>query len=387
MGIARIFRDVKEKAKYILRFADYGGKAKMGSKRTIRIELDTPSPSVDSFIRVLSGTQDAVYAIGRYLERRPVIGRLHHKVKFPCQMVFRHLSMESPLRAELAVVPFMAQTYFCDDGAMKAEDDLGEKCVEIFTGYMETVSRDPSKGYRKVRKLVDSPRHRLDIARRVSKMIPEEGRVFIGTPEMRRPFKLDSDAKEAAHRLVSLEHHDFVSGVEDSKSIIGPVVEARIVDRRYFKIGTTMCLFREEDVPYVEGLLGKVVSLTGKAISAEGKITEFTEIEDLVIKEEETISEILHDSLSIKLKRPIVASVDYESDLIWITDNLGLDICGAGESWDEAIVDFHAQFAVAFAGYVPLKDKALTEDAIAIRDKLRKIVPNWKEVKIDVEDV
>lgn len=351
------------------------------TKRRIRFRIESEFPTFDAVISVLQGTQEAMFAIGRYLEGTPLYGRLHSKVKIPCSLVLTKISMNSPIEAEASVADMTDQLLFAEEGKMEVLSDLGGQCVDIFMGAVDAVYSGPSEGQKKLKRIVKDPKHRLDIVRRVVRMIPDDMPLEIGTRE--RLYRFVPETKQAAIDLAGRIEKEVVPS-KGIKTIIGPVIEARIIDNRYFKIGHNQCSFREEDVTFIEDLLGKVVSLSGKAVDVGGK-TQFTEISDLKQIENWEFKAIESGTRRIALSTPLLVTVGFHEDLVWISDTAGLDISGAGETWKEALEDFNEQFMVALVGYASQPDQRLTRDAIELKMRLRDLVPTWKEALSDVD--
>jgi hypothetical protein len=350
------------------------------SKKRIRFRIESQSPTFEAVIRVLQGTQEAVFAIGRYLEGTPLYGRLRTRVKVPCTLILTKISMGSPIDGEASVAQMTTQAYFGEEGELKALEDLGDRCVSVFAEVAEAVSSGPDQGQKKLRKTVDDPRHRLTIVRRFAQLIPDDMPLEIGTRE--KLYRFVPEAKQLATELAEQIEKEVVP-TKGVNTITGPVVEARIIENRYFKIGQMLCLFKEEDVPLIEGLLGKVVSLTGKTVTTRGK-TEVTEIHDLKRIENWEFPAIEYEKIKIHLSKSLRATVSFHDDLVWLTDNANLDVTGTGKTWEEAERDFSAQFMVAIVGYISQPNERLTSDAIELKERLRKLVPNWKEVLANV---
>jgi hypothetical protein len=297
--------------------------------------------------------------------------------------VLTKLSMSSPIEAEASVAQMTTQAYFGEEGELEALEDLGDKCVSMFVDVAEGISSGPSQGQKKLRKIVDDPRHRLDIVRRFVRLIPDDMPLEIGTHD--RLYRFVPESRQLATELVERIEKEVVP-TKGVKTIIGPVVEARIIENRYFKIGRTLCLFKEEDVPLIEVLLGKVVSLTGRTVTARGK-TEVTEIHDLKQIEYTEFTEIEYEKTKMALAKPLRAIVSFHDDMVWLTDTAALNVSGAGKTWKDAIEDFNAQFMVALMGYVSQPNEKLTTDAIDLKERLRRLVPNWKEVLVNARGI
>jgi hypothetical protein len=215
-------------------------------------------------------------------------------------------------------------------------------------------------------------------------MIPEKIPINLRFQKDKKRYKLDRKKRDAVFSLARREEKELVSIIKNVKNIIGPVVEAKIIEDKYFKINNLFCKFKEEDVQLVKGLLGKVISLSGKAVVKNDKITEITEIIDLNPIEDWQFSEITVDGIHLSLSDSISASVSFEEDSVWITDTNDLNIIGIGPTWEDALYDFNSEFLIKFSGYIGQPDDRLTQDAILLRNRLRKLVPNWKEVQKNV---
>jgi hypothetical protein len=295
--------------------------------------------------------------------------------------------MKSPVEVEVVVPPMETQVCFGPEGQLVPEEMLGDASVDVFVKVVDALCENEKVAHKRLHEIVDSPQHRLDIVRKFERLIPEDGALSVSPSDTKRLFRLAREKKDMAFEIAAKEEKELVTSTEDVRTLTGPVVEARIVDKRHFVIGNLECRFEEKDVPTVQGLLGKVVSLTGKAIIKNDKIVEFAELLNISPIEEWRFSEIAFEDRRISLSRPLIAMVSFEESAIWIRDNLGLDIIGVGESWTDALADFNSEFAVALAGYATQPDDKLTEDAIKLREKLRKLVPKWKEVLKDVADI
>lgn len=354
------------------------------SKKRIRFRIEAQSPTFEAVIRVLRGTQETVFAIGRYLEDTPLYGRLRSRVRIPCSLVLTKISMGSPIEGEASVAQLTTQAYFGEKGELEALEDLGDRCVSIFADVAENVCSGPIQGQKKMRKLITDTRHRLRIVRQFGQLIPDDMPLEIGTRE--KFYRFVPETKPLAIELADRIEKELVptQGVE---TIIGPVTEARIVADRYFKIGQVDCSFSREFVPQIEASWGKVVSLTGKTVTVDGR-KEFVEIDDFKLIERWEFPSITYHKTSLKLAKPISATVSFddEDETIWIS-NEQLNVFGVGKDWDEALEDFSQSFVTKFSGYVAMPDKALTQDAMELRDQMRRLVPKWREVSKDVVEL
>lgn len=346
------------------------------SKKKVKFRIESQSPTFEEIIDVLRGMQEAVFAIGRYLEDTPHYGRLRSKIKIPCSLVLTDIRMRSPVEGEASVAQMTTQAYFGEHGELEALEDLGDKCVGILGEVAEGISSGPSQGQKKLRRVIEDPRHRLTIVRRFAQIIPDDVPVEIGTQG--KLYRFVPESRQSLDELTKRLEKEVVPS-KGVSTILGPVVEARIIENRYFKIGQTLCLFKEDDVPLIEGLLGKVVSLTGRTTKAHGK-TEVTEILDLKQIQSYEFSTIEFEKAKIQLSKPLRAEVSFHQDMVWLTDVAGLDVTGTGITWEAAKKDFIDQLMVAIVGYISQPDERLTSDAIELRQRLRQLVPNWREV-------
>ena len=351
----------------------------MGSKRSIFIRLDEEKPTVDHLIRALLGTQDAFYAIGRYLTKTSTQGRLAERVKAECSLVIEHITTKSPLEAEIILVPITKQAFFEEEG-LATKEDLSGPCMDIFEGMISAIESGSEKGHRDLHNLIKTREHRLDIARSFVKMIPKDIPLDLQLSKEGRHHRFDKRKRDVAYSFILEEQKELLSKIKEVRNIIGPVVEAKIIDNRYLKIGSLECEFTEDDVATVKTLLGKIISLNGKAIMRGDSILKVSKILDISVLDEWQLPQIEDKGIVIELDEPLTVGVSYEDDLVWLCDTNGLNIVGAGETWLDAIRSFNSEFIVAFFGYVSKPDKKLTADAIALRNQLRKLIPNWKEV-------
>jgi hypothetical protein len=351
----------------------------MASKRSVIIRLEEESPRVDHLVKVLLGTQDALYAIGRYLTKTSPQGRLAERVKGECSLVIKKISMHSPLEAEVAIAPTVSQTCF-DGGELVTSEDLGEPSMDLFEEIVDALQSPPAKSHERIHQLVDSREHRLDIARSFIKMIPENASINLKFPRDSRGFTLDQNRRSTAYSIAAKEEVELVSVTKNVRNIRGPVIEARIVEDMHFMINDLVCKFDEKDVPRVRGLLGRVISLSGKAKVQNNRILEISKILDINQIDEWQFSELISDDLKMRLTQPLVAAVAFEEGSVWISDSANIGIVGVGKTWEEAIDDFSASFLTKLVGYAGESDKALTGDAVEVRDKIRRLVPDWKEV-------
>ena len=358
----------------------------MVSKRSVRIRLEEDLPTVNHLIEVLHGAQDEFYAIGRYLTRTSKQGRLAEKVKNECSLVITKISMRSPLSAEVSIAPISKQIYFEDTGSMISPEDLGEPCIGLFEKVVEAHGLSIDETEKKIHELIDGAEYRLDITRHLHDMIPKNVPVNMTFGRNAKEYRLDRKTKNQAFVIASREEEELRSTIRHVKNIRGPVVEAQIIDDVHFKVNELLCKFSEADVPRIQGLLGKVVSLSGKATIKEGKIVELTKIIDLNQILDWQFATIEADSIQIELSEPLNASVSFESGSVWITDDLDLGIIGIGKRWEDAINDFNEGFVTKLIGYVVEPDERLTGDAIEVRDKLRALVPHWREVYKDATE-
>ncbi len=355
--------------------------------RSIWFSLENPEPKVDDLVALLRGVQETFFAIGRYVGRTSPVGRRADKVKRECFLVLRSISMTSPVEVEVSVPSIERQVHFGPEGEIVPEIMLGDQCTEVFLNVTDAFANDGDSARNSLRGIIETARHRLEIARRYEKMIPDTGILGISPEKKDKIVRFDKQKKEIIFGIVAKEEEELVSTKEDVRTVIGPVIEARIVDKRRFIIGEIECKFKEDDVPAVTELFGRVATLTGKAMIQDGRILKFTELMDVSPVEEWRFTEIEVNHKRIQLSKAIMAGVTFEEDAVWIRDKLDLGIIGVGKTWTEALEDFYSEFIITLEGYAPLPDSRLSDQAIALREKLRNLVPHWKEVLDNVSHI
>ncbi len=361
----------------------------MKGEKILHFELPGDEPTVEDLVSFLGGVQDTFYTIGRYLlKASPDRGPPPKRAKEELILVIRNMSHSSPLMAEVETKSAPTQATLGVDGTIQEIEDLGKKATDVFTGVTKAVnSTDLESAHEALHKIVKGPEYRKAILSKYRIAISGKVPATISWGSGKRKYRLDDTTTNLIDDLSSWEKKEASDRYETEETIRGALVGAKIIDRMHLEIDGIKGEFDQDAVKSVMENFGHVVEATARVLRIRGKVSRIVELKEIRRLETERFDSIEFNGLDVQLSRPLNANVRFQEGAIWLEDDQSLNLIGTGQDWSEAVKDFESDFNVALEGYAPKDDSKLSSDAIRLRDALRELVPEWKDVLEHVKGV
>ncbi len=298
-------------------------------------------------------------------------GRSTDAVRARCELVFEKVAVGS-LKCQLAL----------SDEQMPLEGvpSLGVESIEKFYQIIKEVEEEEEKVEGVLSEIIEHPAHRARIIEDLARLWPGEREGYRATVSALggNPITLKPAKKLVLEGLLSKVQEREV------KSVIGVLGTVSVMPSKFMKIvgpdGKVTCSFSNETEELAKKLLGRPVIAKGIVqFDAAGNMKELIDVSRIEAFTSITIQRIFTEKAELRLKEPLVVSVDYQ-DNYWVMENEDLNIIASAEDYDDCLKEFHSNVYFIYTEYGLSKDSTLSPGARELKRKIRSLVKEQPNV-------